>query len=283
MRGAGCPKCANEKTSLRQTKSTEKFIEECKQLYGENRYDYSKTVYKHNQKPVCVICHKKDIDGNEHGEFFVRADNHRHGHGCKKCYIENTMSTTGEFIEKARKVHGDKYDYSKVIYRGCNEKVIIHCPKHGDFSQTPTSHLLGIGCGSCNNSKLENEIHQILQKNGIRYLSHHYFEWLKPQNLDFYLSDYNIAIECQGLQHYRPVDFFGGEDEFEHRKFLDERKRNLCVENGVDLVYYTLSELKQNDEFTDTEELINYIKNKKNMEEFNFQSSMGLNFANFDP
>lgn len=57
--------------------------------------------------------------------------------------------TTEQFISEAIKVHGDKYDYSKVEYKGCNTDVLIICPIHGEFSQTPTHHLLGCGCKRC--------------------------------------------------------------------------------------------------------------------------------------
>ena len=63
------------------------------------------------------------------------------------------------------------------------------------------------------------------------------FHWLNKQSLDFYLPEYNIAIECQGIQHYKPIDYFGGKKAFEYRKKLDENKKELCRQNGVDIIY----------------------------------------------
>ena len=57
--------------------------------------------------------------------------------------------TTEEFIAKAKTVHGDKYDYSKSLDLRSNQKVIITCPYHGDFEQTPSNHMYGFGCNSC--------------------------------------------------------------------------------------------------------------------------------------
>lgn len=57
--------------------------------------------------------------------------------------------TKEEFIKDARKVHGDKYDYSKVEYVGSKIKVCIICPKHGEFWQTPSHHFEGKGCPKC--------------------------------------------------------------------------------------------------------------------------------------
>jgi len=60
-----------------------------------------------------------------------------------------TYYTTTEFIEKAKKVHGDKYDYSSTFYHGVHDKIRIKCPIHGNFKQTPSHHLKGHGCKKC--------------------------------------------------------------------------------------------------------------------------------------
>ena len=61
--------------------------------------------------------------------------------------------TTEEFIKKAREVHGDKYDYSKVEYVNSKEKVTIICPEHGEFMQVPSMHLRGHGCAKCSTER----------------------------------------------------------------------------------------------------------------------------------
>ena len=63
--------------------------------------------------------------------------------------------TPEEFIQKAKAIHGEKYDYSEIIYGGVNGKSIIICPKHGRFHQRLSAHLLGQGCAKCNFSKLK--------------------------------------------------------------------------------------------------------------------------------
>lgn len=57
--------------------------------------------------------------------------------------------TTKEFVERARKVHGDRYGYDNVVYTGGKDKVMIRCFTHGDFEQTPCDHLSGYGCQKC--------------------------------------------------------------------------------------------------------------------------------------
>ena len=69
----------------------------------------------------------------------------------------------------------------------------------------------------------------------------HYFRYIQIAHLslDFYLPDYNIAIECQGIQHFNSVSFFGGASFLEEAKKRDDKKRILCKENGINLLYYS--------------------------------------------
>ena len=136
LRGSGCPKCAGT-----EKKTTEQFIQEAIKIHGI-RYDYSKVNYINANTKVCIIC-------PEHGEFWQEPHSHLNGNGCGKCVGKGF--TTEEFIEKARKIHGNKYDYSKVDYKGAKIKVCIICPRCGEFWQTPDSHLnRGSGCNICN-------------------------------------------------------------------------------------------------------------------------------------
>ena len=123
----------------------EEFIEKAKEIHGD-KYDYSKVDYKNAKTKVTIIC-------PDHGEFSQVPDVHLRDQGCPKCGIESRSklrrSTAENFIKKARKIHGDKYDYSKVEYKNSNTKVTIICPIHGDFEQTPATHLQGKGCSKC--------------------------------------------------------------------------------------------------------------------------------------
>lgn len=118
------------------------FIERSNVIH-HNKYDYSKVEYVNNSTKVCIIC-------PEHGEFWQIPDKHLRGHGCHKCHPLHLM-TTEEWIKRAKKIHGNKYDYSKVEYKKMFEKVCIICPEHGEFWQIPYSHLKGFGCSLCNN------------------------------------------------------------------------------------------------------------------------------------
>ena len=178
----------------------------------------------------------------------------------------NKKLTTEEFIARSKKVHGDKYDYSKSIYLGRDKKVCIICPKHGEFWQRADHHLSGFGYPHCSKSKMENNVCVELQKNGIQYIIQKDFPWLKYKNnlhIDIYLPEYNIAIECQGGQHFYPVDFYGGDEEYRMICERDKLKYDLCKKNGIRVLYYTDVKLEEYpyDVITDLDELIKRIKN----------------------
>ena len=90
--------------------------------------------------------------------------------------------TTEEFIDEAKKVHGDKYDYSISEYKGYKNDIYIICKKHGQFKQKVEKHLCGHGCPKCSNSKLENLIDDFLNINKINYDIEKTFSWLKNEN-----------------------------------------------------------------------------------------------------
>lgn len=250
LSGGGCKLCANEYIANKNTKNIEYFISKAKQIHGD-KYDYSKVKYKNILKKVCIICPK-------HGEFWQTPDNHLHGHGCRKCLFEKltniNKSNKEEFIEKAKQIHGDKYDYSKVEYKNCDTNVKIVCPTHGEFEQTPYNHLHSSGCPHCKNWKLEEEISKFLENNNISFIRQKKFKWLGRQSLDIYIPQYNIAIECQGEQHFRPINYFGGIKGFKKRVELDNLKNKLCKENGIKILYYSKKEMGKN-----------IITNKKNI------------------
>ena len=236
LRGAGCKKCATIETHKKQSNTTESFIKKAKEVHGD-KYDYSKVEYINNREKVIIIC-------PEHGPFKQKPLKHIQKNGCPYCGGTKKL-TKEEFIKKAKEVHGDKYDYSKVDYVNSETKVIIICPEHGEFEQTPHNHLNGQGCPNCNtckNSKISQNVENILKEKNIKYEKEKTFDWLKNKSnlfLDFYLSDYNVAIECHGIQHFEPVEYFGGKENFEKTKERDKLKYELCKEHGIKIYYFT--------------------------------------------
>ena len=125
----------------------EEFIRKAREIHGW-KYDYSKVNYTNNHTKVCIIC-------PEHGEFWQVPNSHLNGNGCPSC-VGLKKRTTETFIDKAKKVHGNKYDYSKTNYINKRSKVIIICPEHGEFEQCAHNHLRGQGCPICGKIKAQN-------------------------------------------------------------------------------------------------------------------------------
>ena len=135
----GCPKCGLERKSKKLSLTTEQFIERSKIIHN-NEYDYSQTIYKNASTKVDILC-------QQHGIFKQLPFAHLSGQGCPYCAGKNI--TTEDFIKKAKLIHDEKYDYSKVNYVNNNTKVSIICAKHGEFLQSPSKHLIGQGCPYC--------------------------------------------------------------------------------------------------------------------------------------
>lgn len=263
LRGNRCPKCSS---TYKHT--NESFISESRKIYG-NKYDYSKVEYKNNKTKVCIIC-------LIHGEFWMKPNSHLSGQGCPKCGDEiagdKRRMSYEEFVKKANYTHKNKYDYSKVKYITTDTDVEIICPIHGSFWQSPHRHLRGAGCPKCKERRLEKAVREKLEENNINYIfqaSKRDIEWIDNMKLDFYLVDYNIAIECQGEQHFIPVDFAGrgkewAENQLKINRKRDKKKYNLCKENNVEVLYYTNFKIKNM--FNSLNKLITCIITKKNLQ-----------------
>lgn len=232
--GVGCQKCYDVRRGNSTRKGKEQFVKEANEVHN-NKYDYSKVEYKNNKTKVCIIC-------PEHGEFWQTPNKHLSGQGCTICGDKlngfNKRLTKETFIKRSQTLHGNKYDYSQVEYETVDTPVSIICPKHGVFSQTPYVHMLGCGCKTCGQSHLESKVKVFLEKNNIAFETQKKFDWLGALSLDFYLPDYNIAIECQGLQHYYKEKIRWEGFDLNTIVERDKRKKSLCENNNVKLIYF---------------------------------------------
>ena len=237
----GCPECGKIKNVEGVRKNTEYFINKAVQLYGD-KYDYSKVNYINAKTKVEIVCRK-------HGFSFWQTPANHLWFGntpCPKCKSEDISSRlkydTQWFINKAKGIHGDKYDYSKVKYDGYHNRVCIICPEHGEFWQFPTNHYKGVGCPICKSPKGEMRIKLFLEEETNEEFVYQYrSDWLKGQSLDFFFPKYNFGIEYDGEQHFAPVNFTGHMSEEQMNENLritqerDKRKDEKCVVNGIKL------------------------------------------------
>lgn len=145
LRGATCKKCSDTNKGVYLRKSINDFINKSKEIHV-NKYDYSLVEYQGRHKKIKIIC-------PEHGVFEQTAYSHIQGRGCYECgVVSRTIKKThnkNTFVNKAKQVHGDKYDYSLVDYKNNRYKVKIICKIHGVFEQKPNAHLCGHGCMLC--------------------------------------------------------------------------------------------------------------------------------------
>jgi very-short-patch-repair endonuclease len=227
----GCPKCSNV-----YVPTTKEFIKNMKILHN-NKYDYSKCIYRGANSKIKIIC-------PIHGEFEQRVNEHRIGCGCKKCSNCHNWNTN-EYIENAKKIHGNEYDYSNTNYKNARTKIKIICKIHGVFEQRPNSHLNGCGCPTCKISHGENKILQFLIKNNFNYVTEKTF--LKCKNpktntllkYDFYIPSKNLLIEFDGAQHFHQTwlkKFTTSNADLKSIQYRDKIKTKFAKNNGIELL-----------------------------------------------
>jgi hypothetical protein len=239
--GKGCPECGNLKKGQNKLTS-EEFIRRVEDVFGKNKFDFSLLKYKDAHTPVslkCKVCGK--IETKAPTVWYK-------GFGCSVCGKNKKgrrkMSTL-EFIKRVNVIHNFKYDYSLTQYFSQQIPIKIICELHGEFEQNPSSHLYGkSGCPHCKVSKGEELIGIWLNSNNLEYKyqykvkinnSYHYF--------DFYIPKLNTIIEFNGLQHYKPINFFGGIKSFGILKKRDSEKEQYCLDNQINFIILQYEEM----------------------------------------
>jgi len=201
------------------------FIQKSKNIHGD-LYDYNLINYKNNSTPIKIIC-------KIHGEFLQTPAKHLIGRGCPVCGGSQVL-TKNEFEKRSKVIHGNLYNYDLVDYKNARHKVGIKCAKHGIFWQKPNNHLSGYGCMICRSSKGEMKIFNYLSNNKIEFIPEYYLPEINYY-IDFYLPDYKMAIEYDGIQHFYPIEFFGGEEAYNKTIKRDKLKNKYCLDNNINL------------------------------------------------
>lgn len=146
IKGQGCPECGRIARATSQRYSSKEFINSVQEIH-KNKYDYSEVNYINSQTKVQIICHK-------HGPFYMKPNSHFNGQGCPKCgrisARENIVLDYSIFLERAEKVHANRYEYVENTYKNYTTKMQMFCSEHGFFEQTPHSHIsMKTGCPLC--------------------------------------------------------------------------------------------------------------------------------------
>lgn len=233
LSGNGCPVCGIQKTKEANMKNHDKYAIE---LSNQNPTVEVIEQYKGSQKSIKHYCKIHNV------EFYVRPSDALKGYGCKQCHSERIYNS---------KVKPHNQYEDELIDRGINIEVvgtyinaitpITHkCLKcHHEWLVAPNNILRGSGCPKCNESHGEKTIASWLNNHKVNFIPQYRFDDCKDKYtlpFDFYLVDYNICIEYQGEQHYRAVDFFGGDERFKLCQLHDQIKRNYCDNQNIPLL-----------------------------------------------
>jgi hypothetical protein len=181
LQGDSCKKCSHQKSGKERIEKAKNKFENEANIIHTNKYDYSKSIYVSATDNIIIIC-------KNHGEFEQTPNSHLGGNGCKKCSndkIKKRMSIPWEiYKEDLQKIHNNKYDYSKVIWKGVDIDIIVICPEHREFKIRPVDHKRGRGCQKCS------------KENKIQYNKH---------NTDIFVK---LSIEKWGnIYNYSKVDY----------------------------------------------------------------------------
>lgn len=238
LAGSGCASCNGRKFTRK------KFIELFQNLYG-NKYTYLEGDYKCKHY-IKIHCNIHNIEFNKRIDHFLR------GSECPLCFKDKNFF---DFIEKAKKVHSNKYEYIKSKWVNNRTKIKIYCKEHDEwFYQMPSNHLAGkIGCKYCiPKSKGEDKIKQWLNQHNIYFEFQKKFQDCKdkqPLSFDFYLPDYNLCIEFQGAQHYVPTmqitrtkSKIKGLELFNLQRAHDKIKKDYCKKHNINFLEISYKE-----------------------------------------
>ena len=215
--------------------TTEQWINLAKEVHGE-KYDYTQTMYSTAKQKLKIIC-------PIHGEQEMLPHHHVRGYGCGKCGKEQINISNGkqlsqeQFLEKVSSIEG--LDFTNSIYKTKRSNITVRCLIHGEYTTKAEVLLKGCGCPKCKSSKGEDIIETWLINNSINYTTQKTFKnciYERPLKFDFYLSDYNICIEYDGEQHFRPVKYWGGIEGFKKLIIKDELKNLYCQKNNLSLL-----------------------------------------------
>ena len=223
LSGNGCSKCSNR---IRRTKDDYiadiKIVNSNIELVGDFVNMHTPALHK------CLV---------DNYEWFIKPTNILLGQGCPKC-AGNIRKTHSQYLKEVSVVNPN----IEVIgeYVNAYTPILHRCKIDGyEWFASPTNILFGKGCPKCHESKGERKIRMWLESNNIQYIHQKPFKDckdIKPLPFDFYLPDYNLCIEFDGEQHYKPIEYFGGEKRFEYIVKHDNIKSQYCMNNNIELL-----------------------------------------------
>lgn len=231
LKGRSHPDKKSLKISTKKRSKQEEIIERFKKAHKDENLDYSEVVYVNMHTKVKIIDNDLMPDGiTKYGEYWQEPVVHLKGCGHplkgKHKQIIKQSSTTEDFVLKASEIHKErKYDYSKVVYINNHTKVIIICPKHGEFLISPDNFLQNKGCPRCGNilSKAEDEISVLISRYYAIERSNR--DILDGLEIDIFIPELSIGIEYNGLRWHS--EKFGKDKNYHLNKLAIANKKGV--------------------------------------------------------
>jgi len=243
--GKRCPECGNNKKGLSHRTSLSNLIILFESLHhtinGSPKYGYHKlrsNLLTDYGEFYCFKC----------GKYFIQTlISHKRGGGCKRCADKmngfNCRKSVEQFVIDAVSEHGGDYNYTMVNYTNAHIHIMIWCKMCQKFFwQTPHNHLHGCGCPSCRHKRAERRTSMWLTYNTFKYETQWTYTDLvgmseyRRLSYDFYLPEHNTLIECDGGQHFKAVDWFGGDVGYKRQQEHDRRKTQYAIDNNIKLI-----------------------------------------------
>ena len=242
--GHGCPKCAKEQARIKFRHSEQEIESKIKDQYPGYTFKIDNYINENSKIQMTCSC------GYTYRTAIRNVWENRQ---CRKCAskesgLKQRMSQE-EFINRAKLLYGNTYDYSKTVYTKSADKVTITCPEHGDFQVVATNHLQGIaGCPVCSSSIGEQLVRSYLLDNKIDYIPQYKIDYpkykFKTTRIDFYVPEFNTFIEVNGAQHYYPIYKFGGETQLQKQQKRDQYVSDYCSTYGIKLIIINYNQKK---------------------------------------
>ena len=236
LSGKGCRDCGIKRTSNANRKTHEQYMQD---LYVINKNIVVVENYINTDTP---ILHRCKICGYE---WSIKPNHTLSGHGCPICASKRNADlkrkSHEEYVQELFSINPNIEPLETYI---SNPTAIMHrCKTCGyEWKIDPNHTLRGQGCPECNESHGEKEIAQWLQSNNILYIPQYKFNNCRnkhPLPFDFYLPQHNMCIEYDGKQHFEPIEWFGGVENFRNQQQIDEIKNDYCKNNHIDLLRIT--------------------------------------------
>ncbi len=231
----------------------------------------------------CELLSKEYINNNEKLKF--------------KCECGNEFEIPWNYYLNMEKKRCNKCNYNE----SNGEKALLYDDVYTEIAQSGcellskeyknTTELLSIKCGVCKENIFETSLvafrgrkvkacpkcnksisagerkfKKLLEKNNITYIHQHKYDDCKYKNklkFDFYLNDYNIIIEVDGLGHFKPIPYFGGEEKFKENKIRDGIKNKYCKDNNIPIIRIPYDDRNMNDFIKRSEIVIGHILSGK--------------------